>query len=86
MSVSVEKVSMALGLPELSWARDRAEREGGSLSAVVTRVLREARARDEEQARRDEAWAEVVAWATDGKGFSDDDLAEARRELDAVGL
>lgn len=73
---------MAIGLEELAWARERAEREGTSLSAVLSAAARVAREVEEENARRAEAWEEFLRWATEGAPFTDEELAEADRELD----
>ena len=56
--MSTKKVSLALGLDELAWAKRRAGRKR-SLSSVVTEALR--------VARRLEAQKEVVAWLFEGK-------------------
>ena len=39
----------------------------------------------EKRARQDAAWARYLAWATDGKGITDDEVAAAARELDLDG-
>jgi hypothetical protein len=43
MATSVAKVSLSLGQSELEWAQSRAQRDGISLSAVVTEAVRLAR-------------------------------------------
>lgn len=71
---AVEKVSVAIGREELGWAKNRAAREGKSLSALLTETLAER--------RRLEALAEVVAWmGEDAPAVSKAELAAARREL-----
>ncbi len=82
MAARVEKVSVALGVEELAWARERAERDGDSLSAVLTAAARLARRVEDERARRDEAWSQFLSWATDGNGLDDESLEWARRVLD----
>jgi hypothetical protein len=84
MPVSVEKVSVALGRDELEWARERAEREGTSLSAVLTQATRQVRELEAAQARQDAAWAEFLEWATDGKGLPEEAVAAAAAELGRV--
>ncbi len=84
MPVSVEKVSVAIGRDELEWARERAERDGTSLSAVLTGATRTARELEAHRARQDAAWAAYLEWATDGKGLPQDALAAAVDELDRV--
>jgi hypothetical protein len=82
--VSVEKVSVALGRDELEWARERAEREGTSLSAVLTQATRQVRELEAAQTRQDAAWAEFLEWATNGKGLTQEAVASATAELDRV--
>jgi hypothetical protein len=82
VAASVEKVSVAIGLDELEWARGRAERDGVSLSAVLTEAARKARDLEERWARQDAAWKSFVDWATEGKGLSTETLEAAQRELD----
>ncbi len=82
MAVTVRRVTIALGKGEYAWAQRRAKREGRSVSAVLTEAAREAHDQERRRARQDAAWAKALAWATDGRGFSDDDLEDARRELD----
>lgn len=79
---TVKKVSVAIGKEELDWLRQRAEREGVSLSAVVTDAAREARVRAMKRAQQDAAWSRFLDWATDGKGLSERVREAARRELD----
>lgn len=81
---SVRKVSVAIGHEELEWARERAAREGTSLSAVLTDAARLAREVDLRRERQRLAWAEFLGWATDGAGLSDEDLERGRRELEEV--
>lgn len=78
----VEELSVAIGPEELAWARQRAEREGTSLSAIVTAVLRSARLEEAERARREAAWQEYLDWATAGRGVDSDELKAALREID----
>jgi hypothetical protein len=54
MAVSTAKISVSIGESELDWAKKRAEREGVSLSAVVTEAVR--------LARQHEARVRVVGW------------------------
>jgi len=82
MSASVEKVSVAIGLDVLEWARKRAEAEGISLSAVLTEAARRGREAAERQARQDAAWAAFKKWAGKGrKGLSAEALEAAELEL-----
>jgi hypothetical protein len=81
MAVSVEKVSVAIGRDELEWARERAEREGTSLSAVLTDAARVARDLEARRTRQDAAWASFLEWATEGQGLPPGALAAAQREL-----
>src|SRR5580704_7666411 len=71
-----QKISVAMGLPELRLAKTAAEEEGVSLSAYVTQAVRK---RLEERARL-EAAREVLAT------FAPNELAtpEERRELLAL--
>jgi hypothetical protein len=48
---ATEKTSVAIGRDELAWARERAERDGTSLSAVVTEAIR--------RRKQLEAWVEL---------------------------
>jgi hypothetical protein len=82
MAASVEKVSVAIGRDELEWAKERAEREGTSLSAVLTAATRAAREQEARRARQDAAWGAILSWATEGQGVSPEALAAAERELD----
>lgn len=82
MSSSVEKISVALGRDVLQWARERAARDGLSLSAVLTEIARLGRDAAERAAEQQAAWDEFVGWATDGDGVSPEALADAARELD----
>lgn len=82
MAATVRKVSLAIGNEELTWAEDRAEREGKSVSAVLTEVARAARETELHKTRQRQAWEEYLAWATDGRGFTSEELEAARRELD----
>ena len=43
---ATEKISISITLPELEWARERAEAEQTSLSAVVSEAVRRQRQRD----------------------------------------
>ena len=81
MSVSVEKVSVAIGREELEWARERAEREGTSLSAVLTYAARAFREQEARRARKDAAWLSFMEWATEGEGLTTGALEAAEREL-----
>lgn len=84
MAASVEKVSLAIGREELEWARQRAERQGTSLSAVLTEAARVARELEAHRARQDAAWGAFLAWATEGEGVSPEALEAAQRELDRL--
>lgn len=81
MSASVEKVSVAIGRDVLEWARERAEREGLSLSAVLTEAARLGRDAEERRARQEAAWTAFVDWATEGQGLPAAALEDAEREL-----
>jgi DNA-binding IclR family transcriptional regulator len=83
MAANVQKVSVAIGKRELSWAKRQARRAGTSVSAVLTAAARAALEAEQERALRDAAWAEFVEWSTGGKGVAPDDLEAARRELGA---
>ncbi len=82
MASTVKKVTVALGREEYAWAREQAERTKTSVSAVLTKAARDARETQERCARQDAAWAKVEAWLTDGRGFTEEELEAARRELD----
>jgi len=84
MPSNVQKVSVAIGKRELSWARRQARRSGTSVSAVLTAAARAALEAEQERTLRDAAWAEFVEWSTDGKGVDPEELAAARRELDGA--
>jgi hypothetical protein len=84
MAATVVKVSVALGLEELEWARDGAERLGTSVSSVLTEAARAARELEAQRARQQTAWDEYLAWATDGKGLPEGVLEASRRELAAL--
>ncbi|MEY4513748.1 MAG: hypothetical protein RLZZ450_5870, partial [Pseudomonadota bacterium] len=47
MAATVQKVSVALGLEDLAWLRQRAEHQHESLSAVLTAAIRATREREE---------------------------------------
>lgn len=81
MPVSVKKVSVAIGLDELEWARGRAERDGTSLSAVLTEATRAAREFEARRVRQDAAWLSFLEWATEGAGLPTGALEAAQREL-----
>jgi hypothetical protein len=81
MTVSVKKVSVALGNDELQWARRRAEREGTSLSAVLTDATRVARESETRKKKQQAAWSSFTKWATAGKGPPPAAIAAAEREL-----
>jgi hypothetical protein len=81
MSVSVEKVSVAIGREELEWARGRAEKEGTSLSAVLTHAARTFREHEARRAHQDAAWWSFMEWATEGEGLPTGMLEAAQREL-----
>jgi hypothetical protein len=82
MAVNVEKVSVALGSKELAWVRERAEREGSNVSAVLTEAARAYRLAEDARTRREAAWSKFLRWATKGRGVSAAALEAARRELD----
>jgi hypothetical protein len=82
MAVSVEKISVAIAHEELEWARARAEREGTSVSAVLSDAARAARKLEAVRARQALAWDAFLEWATDGKGLSPEALEAAALELD----
>lgn len=68
-----EKISVAVGMDELAWAREKAEREGSSLSAVVSDSLR--------RHARQEARARVGAWLGEGREpVTDEEIAQVVRE------
>ena len=72
---STQKVSLALGVDELAWAKKHARR-GKSLSSVVTDALR--------TARRLEARKEVLAWLFEGRDPPRDrELAQIRAEWES---
>ena len=84
MASNVQKVSVAIGLEELAWARERAEREGTSLSAVLSAAARVAREVEEESARRNAAWSGFLRWATEDAPLTDEELAAADQELNGT--
>jgi hypothetical protein len=81
--VGVRKVRVAIEAAELDWARERAEREGTSPSAVLTRATREAREAEARRERQRVAWEAFEHWATRGAGLGAEDLDAAERELSA---
>jgi hypothetical protein len=84
MAATVEKVSVALGLEDLAWLRERAEQQHASLSAVLTATIRATREREALLERQRAALEAYVAGATDGKGLPPDVMAAAQRELDEL--
>jgi hypothetical protein len=84
MARTVEKVSVALSQEVLGWARQRAEQQGTSVSAVLSEAAQVARELERRRARQRRAWVTYVKWATDGQGISREDLDAAARELDAL--
>jgi hypothetical protein len=78
---TVEKLSLSLPLEEVAYLRERADREHVPVSTLVLAALRASRAREALLARQQAAFAQYVAWATDGEGLSADVLAAAEREL-----
>ena len=81
MSSSVEKVSVAIGRDVLEWARERANQEGLSLSAVLTEAARMGREAAERRSRQEAAWRAFMDWATEGVGLPASALEAAEREL-----
>lgn len=81
MAISVKKVSVAIGQDELAWARRRAEREGTSLSAVLTDATRAAREIETRRKKQQAAWSAFAKWATAGKRLPPTAIAAAEREL-----
>ncbi len=81
MSVTVRKISVAIGQDELAWAQSRAKRDGTSVSAVLTNAARAARDAEAQRRRQRKAWAAFLSWATDGEGLADEDLDAGAREL-----
>jgi hypothetical protein len=70
-----QDADLALVLPreELAWAQARAEREGRTVAAVVTDIVR--------KARQDEAWAELLPALLDGQPpLTEEELIAAERE------
>lgn len=57
--MTTAKVSVAIGEPELAWARARARAQGKSLSALLTETIAEQ--------KRLEAMREVLDWLGEGK-------------------
>ncbi len=86
MAPKVEKVSVAIALEDLEWARARAEREESSLSSVLTALVRAARLREDKVARQRASFASYVAWATKGNPITAEEREAAERELDELGL
>ena len=72
---------MALGNDELEWARRRAEREGTSLSAVLTDATRVAREVETRKKKQQAAWSSFTKWATAGKSLPPAVIAAAEQEL-----
>jgi hypothetical protein len=70
---SVVEAVVTLPSEELAWARARAEREGTTVSAVVTDSVR--------KARQAEAWAEVLPALLEGQPpITDEEMRAAERE------
>lgn len=86
MTISVKKVSLAIGRDEFAWAQRRARQEGTSISAVLTEAARRMRDEDARRAKQDVAWNAFVAEAFPGEPFTEDELAAAQRELDGDGI
>ena len=82
MTTTVRKVTIAMGRAEYDWARRRARREGRSVSAVLTSATREMRAAEARRELQQKAWDELLLWGSDGRGFTQAQLAAARKELD----
>jgi Arc/MetJ-type ribon-helix-helix transcriptional regulator len=82
MAAKVEKVSVAIGLEDLAWARERADREGASLSSVLTAAIRATRERETRLAHQRRALDRYLAWATKGKPLTAEEIEAAQRELD----
>lgn len=82
MAGKVEKVSVAIGREDLEWARERADREGASLSSVLTAAIRATREREGKLAKQRAALDTYIAWATKGKPLTAKELEAARRELE----
>ena len=81
MSARVRKVTVAIGNEEYAWAERRAKHAGTSVSAVLTAAAREKREAEEREASQRRAWAEVVAYVTDGVPLTDEELTSAEGEL-----
>jgi Arc/MetJ-type ribon-helix-helix transcriptional regulator len=84
VAATVEKVSVALGLDDLAWLRERAEQQRASLSAVLTAAIRTTREREALHERQRASLEAYVNWATDGKGLPPEVVADAERELDEL--
>jgi Arc/MetJ-type ribon-helix-helix transcriptional regulator len=84
VAATVEKVSVALGLEDLAWLRERAEQQRASLSAVLTAAIRATREREALRERQRASLETYVTWATDGEGLPAEVVAEAERELDEL--
>lgn len=79
---SVTKKSVSIGDRELEWAEAEADREGVSLSAIVTEALRHLRATREAESQRDRAWSEYMSWFEDSHGpLTVEELEDAARAL-----
>jgi hypothetical protein len=79
--VKGQKLSVTLPESELAWARERAARDGTTLSEVLAEAVRASRAAEEHRADQRAAWAEFLWWATEGRGITDEEIDEAGREL-----
>ncbi|HEY5569334.1 MAG TPA: hypothetical protein VIM81_19080 [Gammaproteobacteria bacterium] len=69
----VAKISVSVPFDELEWAKEKAGREGSTVSAVIADALRER--------RQTEAWNEFMTWALDGRPLSPEEIAAAETEL-----
>jgi hypothetical protein len=69
----VKKLSISMRAEDFAWARERAAREGTTLSAVLAESVR--------RRRKAEAWAELRDALLRGAPLSDEERLAAEREL-----
>jgi hypothetical protein len=81
VAANVRKVTLAITNEEYAWAERRAKRAGISVSAVLSAAAKEKRRAEERDEKQRKAWAEIVAYVTNGAPLTSEELAAAEREL-----
>jgi predicted aspartyl protease len=84
VATNVRKVTLAITNEEYAWALRRAKGEGTSVSAVLSAAAKEKRHAEEQAETQRQAWAEIVAYVTNGAQLTSEELAAAEKELNGT--